>query len=520
MKKNPIIPSNETSSRAKDLLVLTDSLKKISINHDIRTAETLAGPLIKDYISEIFYGYEKIQLQKQKPRKKFPADIQKSIVTLLTDALITIKKLSSQHNFDDVFANIAEQYCTKYNIKEQAPQFSQNTENKQKPELPSCEVTQEKDQTALVITNIINKVAKYHNLSSGKPQSETGMVISRDDSPKNIVNTLSQEINYLFFAYLLNKENASFSQVSKNFRDLIRYFFKERLYSSKTLSLHSIKNLKCMEALIIKSISLNNPIILQSCVSFFSGINLNFFARHLVSESGVSFNGTVKITPLQKAAHATTSHCLKVLLENKADINLQNSSGDTALHYAVCSHSQSIEILRILLEYKADVNFANLEGRTPLIEADRNNLSEHVKILREKPGNVKIFKSPHSLRRMAAIVKQSKSCFDDIVNHLSEELKGHQLEIQQLMEKRHIEYIKKIESEDEARDNKHQSVIEKEHRKLLYSHQTVKQSDLENKHSSNIKHFGLIPLQHDQSREGCMNRVMQVLGEIQRMTIG
>ena len=74
MKKTSIIPSNEILSSTKNLLVLTDSLKKISINHDIRKAETLSGKLIKDYISEIFYGYEKIQLQKQRSRKKFPAE--------------------------------------------------------------------------------------------------------------------------------------------------------------------------------------------------------------------------------------------------------------------------------------------------------------------------------------------------------------------------------------------------------------------------------------------------------------
>ena len=372
MKRISIIPPNETLSSVQDLLVLTDSLKKISINEDIRTVGKLAEQLIKDYISEIFDGYEKIQLQKPRFRKKFPAEVQKIIVTLLTDALIAIKKLDLQYNFDDIFSNLAEQYCTQYNIEE-------------------------------------------------------------DDYP-HYVEDIHDKIN----------------SYKKSYGKLIH-------------------------------------------------------------------DGGVKITPIQKAVHATTSHCLKVLLENKADVNLQNSSGDTALHYAVCSRSQSIEILRILLEYKADVNLANLTDRTPLMEADRNNLSEHVKILREKPGNVKIFKSPDlSSRYQAALVRQTT--IDFIATNVPLKLtKDQQHQRELFAQKEYNESIKAIERKEEAKDNKRQRATEKKHRRLLYN-------DLENKHSSNIQHFGLIPLattsQHGQSREGCMNRVMQVLGEIQRMTMG
>lgn len=72
-------------------------------------------------------------------------------------------------------------------------------------------------------------------------------------------------------------------------------------------------------------------------------------------------------TPLMEAASAGHVDIIKLLLQHKADVNAQSSTGNTPLMYA-CAGGH-VEAVKELLEKKANVEDHNENGHTPLMEA-------------------------------------------------------------------------------------------------------------------------------------------------------
>lgn len=59
---------------------------------------------------------------------------------------------------------------------------------------------------------------------------------------------------------------------------------------------------------------------------------------------------------------ADDEYFLKILLDSKADVNVQDASGNTALML-----SENESTINLLLEYKADPNIQNNKGNVPLM---------------------------------------------------------------------------------------------------------------------------------------------------------
>ena len=76
-----------------------------------------------------------------------------------------------------------------------------------------------------------------------------------------------------------------------------------------------------------------------------------------------------KITPLIAAVENGNLDCVKVLLKHKADIEDRDTTGQTALHYAVRQDCKSCDVLSHLIKNGADVNARTNENCTPLIKA-------------------------------------------------------------------------------------------------------------------------------------------------------
>ena len=115
--------------------------------------------------------------------------------------------------------------------------------------------------------------------------------------------------------------------------------------------------------------------------------------------SGADVNGVnkVKHTPLMIAAKRGHLNALTLLIKHGAhDVDLQDSDGYTALHYAVYSSDISCEILSCLIGIGADVNARTNNGVTPLMiaaeEGHINGVTSLVKCganvdLQDKYGN-------------------------------------------------------------------------------------------------------------------------------------
>ncbi len=70
-----------------------------------------------------------------------------------------------------------------------------------------------------------------------------------------------------------------------------------------------------------------------------------------------------KETPLILAARKAKFDILQILLENEADPNVQNGSGESALHVAITSMRE--DMVKLLLTYGADQDLPDLKNKAP-----------------------------------------------------------------------------------------------------------------------------------------------------------
>jgi ankyrin repeat protein len=78
-----------------------------------------------------------------------------------------------------------------------------------------------------------------------------------------------------------------------------------------------------------------------------------------------------KNTPLILATTKKNIQIVKILIDQKANVNYQNVGGATALH--VASRNGNIDIARLLLSANADVNIKDAYGYTPILRAIMNS---------------------------------------------------------------------------------------------------------------------------------------------------
>lgn len=79
---------------------------------------------------------------------------------------------------------------------------------------------------------------------------------------------------------------------------------------------------------------------------------------------------------------------VKDLVTQGANLNFKDTSGETALHYAI--RSECFESVKILVEARADLNVKNKNGESPLILAAKNRNSEITKFLIETGADVNL----------------------------------------------------------------------------------------------------------------------------------
>ena len=91
-------------------------------------------------------------------------------------------------------------------------------------------------------------------------------------------------------------------------------------------------------------------------------------------------------TPLIAAVRKYSLNITNLLLKNKANVNLKNKFGNTALWYAVDKDSK--KFAESLIKAGANLNIKNNKGWTVLMNAVYKNKLEMVKLLLENGANV------------------------------------------------------------------------------------------------------------------------------------
>ena len=69
-----------------------------------------------------------------------------------------------------------------------------------------------------------------------------------------------------------------------------------------------------------------------------------------------------------------------LLSQNGEDVNAKNSSGNTALHYAVAT--KDVEMVTLLLSHGAKTDIKNNKGWSPLMIAEKKNLNDVVNVMK------------------------------------------------------------------------------------------------------------------------------------------
>lgn len=62
----------------------------------------------------------------------------------------------------------------------------------------------------------------------------------------------------------------------------------------------------------------------------------------------------------------TCTEIFELFIKKGANVNLQNSLGETPLHKAIFNNSVRLLMVDLLIQHKADVNKVNKHGETPL----------------------------------------------------------------------------------------------------------------------------------------------------------
>lgn len=98
-------------------------------------------------------------------------------------------------------------------------------------------------------------------------------------------------------------------------------------------------------------------------------------------------------TALMLAARSNSAEVLRAILEQKANVDVQDPTGWTALHYAILgygSESTTMRKVAVLLECGATVDPRNQKMETPLLLAAQYGYSEIARYLLDHNANLHV----------------------------------------------------------------------------------------------------------------------------------
>jgi uncharacterized protein len=133
-------------------------------------------------------------------------------------------------------------------------------------------------------------------------------------------------------------------------------------------------------------IATNPKLVLEANKDGFSALVLAIYRGNnevakLLVDKGSDINGNSDMgSPLMAAVVKGNNEMAKFLLEKKANPNLADANGITALIYAV--QFKNIEIIKLLLINKADKTKVDKEGKTAFEYATFSNKDEIINLLK------------------------------------------------------------------------------------------------------------------------------------------
>jgi ankyrin repeat protein len=138
---------------------------------------------------------------------------------------------------------------------------------------------------------------------------------------------------------------------------------------------------------------ISNDKTLVNAIDSSSGINetalgiVTFSGKKELTEllikngANVNFQDAFGVAPLHGAARTNQLEVIKILLENKADVNLPTTTGkETPLHYA--ARYNNADVVKLLLDKGANKNALDASGVSPLEAAKKENADNVIPLLK------------------------------------------------------------------------------------------------------------------------------------------
>ncbi|MDQ7818075.1 MAG: ankyrin repeat domain-containing protein [Melioribacteraceae bacterium] len=100
---------------------------------------------------------------------------------------------------------------------------------------------------------------------------------------------------------------------------------------------------------------------------------------------------------------------IRFMIDNKADVNIQGSSGTTALTLAV--YGRDLDLVKYFIEYNANPNLTDDQGETPLMKASGMGYFQIVDLLLKSGANPNIIPKD----KETALMRAAKGGYKDVV---------------------------------------------------------------------------------------------------------
>ncbi len=189
----------------------------------------------------------------------------------------------------------------------------------------------------------------------------------------------------------------SLALVSQQYKDKLRYLKKWKRASELWIkSAASTKNMS--ERARVNSSEASVEALKAASVNAFDElkINIGLFSTqrkdketlqiiHTLIDKGanIDLTGTGGLSPIMFAVIGNELNLLEKLIKNRANADLQNDAGETALHLAV-KYKTCWRIVELLLLYTTDINKKDIQGQTPFMLAVHRGKRDIMTILLAK----------------------------------------------------------------------------------------------------------------------------------------
>jgi len=152
-----------------------------------------------------------------------------------------------------------------------------------------------------------------------------------------------------------------------------------------------------------------NILLIKYCRSDYGEERILNIVKFLLNNgANVNIQNKHGKTALHEAVFFRKNKIIELLLENLADVNIKDNDGNTVLHISTKFKTIGIEIVNLILNKGSYINIKDNKGNTALHIAVIFNRTERIKLLLEKGADVNIKNDEGKTALNMAIEKEDK----------------------------------------------------------------------------------------------------------------